>query len=167
VSVGDWSKRYAPLVLPIAKTKAGQEAALAECVFFLHGSGPGLVGRFETDIARKAGKPYGFGGITLNDEELFSWRELLAGAKFIFCRDTKSLEALKNTGITGPRMEFGPDATFAIARGNRLARIAIGLTRGTPRLVAAVASRAFPRATARPCIRAAVRRVRCPEIDPR
>ena len=100
--------------LRIAKTKAEQDAALAECDFFLHGSGPGLVGRTETDRARKAGKPYGFGGITLNDEELSSWRELLAGAKFVFCRDTDSLAALKKTGITGPRMEFGPDATFAL-----------------------------------------------------
>src|SRR6188768_1249663 len=33
--------------LRIAKTKVEQEAALAECDFFLHGSGPGLVGRRE------------------------------------------------------------------------------------------------------------------------
>ena len=33
--------------LKIAKTKAEQERALAACDFFLHGSGPGLVGRKE------------------------------------------------------------------------------------------------------------------------
>ena len=56
--------------LKIAKTKAEQESALAACDFFLHGSGPGLVGRKETALAQKAGKPYGFGGITLNDQEI-------------------------------------------------------------------------------------------------
>jgi len=40
--------------LKIAKTKGEKEAALAECDFFLHGSGPGLVGRFATDIARRS-----------------------------------------------------------------------------------------------------------------
>lgn len=63
---------------------------------------------------RKTGKPYGFGGVTLNDAELKNSRELLAGARFVFCRDTLSLEALKATGVTGPLMEFGPDATFLL-----------------------------------------------------
>jgi hypothetical protein len=31
--------------LVVARTKADQEAALRGCDFFLHGSGPGLVGR--------------------------------------------------------------------------------------------------------------------------
>ena len=100
--------------LKIAKGKAGQEAALAECDFFLHGSGPGLVGREEAQLAQKAGKPYGFGGITLNDGEIAGHRDLLAGAKFVFLRDTDSMRALQASGITGPRIEFGPDATFAI-----------------------------------------------------
>ena len=100
--------------LKIAKTKAEKESALAECDFFLHGSGPGLVGKKEAALAKPAGKPYGFGGITLNDAEIKDERELLAGAKFVFCRDTDSLAALKNSGLTGPRMDFGPDATFAV-----------------------------------------------------
>jgi polysaccharide pyruvyl transferase WcaK-like protein len=100
--------------LKIARTKAEREAALAECDFFLHGSGPGLVGVKELILAQKAGKPYGIGGITLNDGEIKDQRELLAGAKFVFLRDTDSLRALQASGITGPRMDFGPDATFAI-----------------------------------------------------
>ena len=100
--------------LRIAKTAAEKELALAECDFFLHGSGPGLVGWRETERAQKAGKSYGFGGVTLNDDEIKQRRELLAGAKFIFCRDTDSLAALKKSGIETPRMDFGPDATFAI-----------------------------------------------------
>ncbi|MES2571568.1 MAG: polysaccharide pyruvyl transferase family protein, partial [Verrucomicrobiota bacterium] len=53
--------------LKIAKTRAERESALAECDFFLHGSGPGMVGAKETKLAQQLGKPYGFGGITLND----------------------------------------------------------------------------------------------------
>ena len=100
--------------LRIAATKAEQEAALAECDFFLHGSGPGLVGAREAHRARRAGKPYGFGGVTLRDDEIRTERDLLAGAAFVFLRDTDSLRALQASGITGPRLDFGPDATFAI-----------------------------------------------------
>lgn len=100
--------------LKFAKTNAERESALAACDFFLHGSGPGLVGLKELILAQKAGKPYGIGGITLNDAEIKDQRELLADAKFVFLRDTDSLRALQASGITGPRMDFGPDATFAI-----------------------------------------------------
>ncbi len=98
----------------IAKTQAEQDAALEKCDFFLHGSGPSLVGARETERARKAGKPYGIAGITLADGQIKASRDLLAGAKFLFARDTISLEALKKSGLTGPKMEFGPDATFAL-----------------------------------------------------
>ena len=100
--------------LRIAGTPAEQDAALQACDFFLHGSGPGLVGRAEAERARKAGKPYGFAGITLSDEEITSRRELLAGAKFVFTRDGDSLQALRKAGIAGPKTGFGPDATFAL-----------------------------------------------------
>lgn len=100
--------------LNIAGTEADQNAALEACDFFLHGSGPGLVGWRETERAHQAGKPYGFGGVTLNDAEIKDRRDLLAGAKFVFLRDTDSMRALQASGITGPRLEFGPDATFAL-----------------------------------------------------
>jgi len=100
--------------LRIAKTKDEREAALAACDFFLHGSGPGLLGVKEASLAQKMGKPYGFGGITLNDQEIKERRELLEGAKFVFLRDSDSLHALQASGVTGPRLDFGPDATFAI-----------------------------------------------------
>jgi len=100
--------------LSIAKTPAEQEEALAACHFFLHGSGPGLVGREEAERARKAGKPYGFAGITLSDDELKNNRALLGGANFIFTRDSDSLKALQSADIKGPKTEFGPDATFAL-----------------------------------------------------
>ena len=100
--------------LKIAQSLAEKEAALKDCDFFLHGSGPGLIGWKEAKLAQQAGKPYGFGGVTLNDGEIKDQRDLLAGAKFIFLRDTDSLRALQASGLAGPRIEFGPDATFAI-----------------------------------------------------
>jgi hypothetical protein len=105
-------ERFPQLV--IAKTADERQQALAECDFFLHGSGPSLVGRREAELARQAGKPYGFAGVTLSDREIESQRELLAGAAFVFLRDTDSLRALQASGITGPHLSFGPDATFAI-----------------------------------------------------
>lgn len=100
--------------LKIAKSNAEQAAALAECDFFLHGSGPLLVGLKELKLAQKAGKPYGIGGVTMTDREIKDQRDLLAGAQFVFLRDTNSLRALQASGISGPQIEFGPDATFAI-----------------------------------------------------
>ena len=100
--------------LQIARTKEQQAAALAACDFFLHGSGPGLVGTAEAELARKAGKPYGFAGVTLSDDELKKHRDLLSGAKFVFTRDTDSLKALEKAEIRGPKTAFGPDATFAL-----------------------------------------------------
>jgi hypothetical protein len=100
--------------LRIAITKEEQAQALENSEFVLHGSGPGLVGAAEMKRAQAAGKPYGFAGITLSDDELKNQQALLSGAKFIFTRDTDSLAALKKSGIAGPTMEFGPDATFAL-----------------------------------------------------
>lgn len=117
-----WPNRLSPEVerlltrrfprLRVAATPEAQAAALERCEFALHGSGPGLVGWRELARWRSTGKPYGFGGVTLNDAELRDHRELLAGARFVFCRDTLSLRALKDAGINAPVMEFGPDATF-------------------------------------------------------
>lgn len=89
--------------LIIAKTKAEQQTALAECDFFLHGSGPSLVGLKELIQARNAGKPYGIGGVTMNDNQITDQRELLSNAKFIFLRDTDSMRAVQAGGITGPQ----------------------------------------------------------------
>jgi hypothetical protein len=63
--------------LTIANTNEEKAAALAACDFFLHGSGPGLVGVKELQRAKDAGKPYGIGGITLNDGEIKNHSELL------------------------------------------------------------------------------------------
>jgi polysaccharide pyruvyl transferase WcaK-like protein len=100
--------------LKLVMTAQEQAEALKACDFFLHGSGPGLVGKAAAEQARAAKTPYGFAGVTLSDTELKDQRDLLTSAQFVFTRDTLSLEALKRSGITGPKMAFGPDATFAL-----------------------------------------------------
>ena len=98
--------------LHIARTDVEKDAALKNCDFCLHGSGPGLVGRKELYRWRETGKPYGFGGVTLSDNELRDDRDLLDDARFLFCRDTLSLEAARAAGVKAPLLDFGPDATF-------------------------------------------------------
>ncbi len=100
--------------LQVARSAEERQEAMEQCRFFLHGSGPGLVGAAEAKTWKATGKPYGFGGVTLSDAELKDHRDLLAGAKFIYCRDTLSLEALKAAGLGAPVQEFGPDATFQL-----------------------------------------------------
>ncbi len=90
------------------------EAAFAECDFFLHGSGPSLVA--SKDLARwrkETGKPYGIYGITLGGVDV-DLRPLLNDAKFVFCRDTVSLQTVKDAGVTCPIIEFGPDGAFGV-----------------------------------------------------
>jgi polysaccharide pyruvyl transferase WcaK-like protein len=116
--------------LQIASTPAAQDAALASCDFFLHGSGPGLVGATEAERARMAGKPYGFAGITLNDDEIRTRRTLLGEARFVCCRDTDSLRALRRSGVSGPGVTFGPDATFALDLGDAPAASALMAAHG-------------------------------------
>lgn len=100
--------------LKIARTAHERKEAMEGCDFFLHGSGPGLVGVKEAKAWQATGKPYGFGGVTLNDGELRDHRELLSKARFVYCRDTLSLEALKAARLDAPVQDFGPDATFAV-----------------------------------------------------
>lgn len=88
--------------------------AFAQCDFFLHGSGPSLVAQKHlAEWAKETGKPYGIYGVTLGgvDDEA---KELLSNAKFLFCRDSVSLQLAKDKGVTCPIMEFGPDGAFAV-----------------------------------------------------
>jgi polysaccharide pyruvyl transferase WcaK-like protein len=101
------------------------EAAFAECDFLLHGSGPSLVA--EKDVRRwsaETKKPYGVYGITLPVQESSSTQptsqsaldatiELLSGARFVFFRDSVSMQLAKDRGCKCPVMEFGPDGAFA------------------------------------------------------
>jgi len=100
--------------LAIMKGPQDIEAALKECDFLLHGSGPSLVGA--DSVARwrqETGKPYGVYGITLPNADAKTL-SLLSGARFVFFRDSVSLALAKDSGCTAPVMEFGPDGAFAV-----------------------------------------------------
>jgi polysaccharide pyruvyl transferase WcaK-like protein len=111
--------------LIIVKGAEPLKRAFAECDFLLHGSGPSLVA--QSDIARwsrETSKPYGVYGITFSaqdstatapaaDKSIAQTIAVLSQAKFVFFRDSASLELAKQRGCTSPVMEFGPDGAFA------------------------------------------------------
>lgn len=87
-------------------------AAFRKADLMVHGSGPSLVGADNLACwARATGKPYGVFGTTLQEPNSYHV-DLLKKASFIFTRETKSLDHLKNAGIEGPNIVFAPDATF-------------------------------------------------------
>lgn len=98
----------------IIKTPQDLKAAFAECDFLLHGSGPSLVA--EADVARwrkATGKPYGVNGITLTKPKAQTI-EILNGARFVYFRDSVSMQAARDAGCKAPVMAFGPDGAFAV-----------------------------------------------------
>lgn len=100
--------------LKIIKGRADILAMLKECDFMLHGSGPGFVAQKDVEKWHKeTGKPFGIGGITFSDARKET-AELLSAAKFVFFRDSVSLQFAKDHGVTCPLMEFGPDGAFAV-----------------------------------------------------
>ncbi len=97
-----------------------------EADFLLHGSGPSVVARNHLAAWNtETGKPYGIFGVTITlrdeaasgamDPEL---RHLLEGARFVYTRETRSLENLKRTGFEGPEIGFAPDSTFSLKLSN-------------------------------------------------
>lgn len=89
-------------------------ASFEECDFLLHGSGPSLVAG--ADVAKwreRTGKPYGVFGITFSSTDP-KVLDTLNGAKFVFFRDSVSLQFAKDHGVKSPVMEFGPDGAFAV-----------------------------------------------------
>jgi polysaccharide pyruvyl transferase WcaK-like protein len=88
--------------------------AVAWADFLLHGSGPSLVAA--RDVAawlEHTGKPFGVYGITHGSFFSGDHKELLSQAKFVYFRDSVSLEHAKKEGVTCPIMEFAPDGAFA------------------------------------------------------
>jgi polysaccharide pyruvyl transferase WcaK-like protein len=89
-------------------------AAVEWADFFLHGSGPSVVGLKDMmAFAKHTKKPYGVFGITYGGSAEAT-QEFLTGAKFLFFRDTVSLAKAKSEKIASPVMEFGPDGAFAV-----------------------------------------------------
>ncbi len=115
-------KRFPKLV--ILKTDGEKTKAIAECDFFLHGSGPFMVARNDLDRWRKeTGKPYGIYGITFPGNYGFQSQsrkynpldiELFNNSTFTYFRDSVSLEFAKQEGANCPVMSFCPDGAFAV-----------------------------------------------------
>ncbi len=109
----------------IVKSAEDVSMAFAECDFLLHGSGPSLVA--ENDVvrwSRETSKPYGIFGITFSttgstatrpssDAAVARTIDVFSGAKFVFFRDSVSLELARSKGCTCPVIKFGPDGAFA------------------------------------------------------
>ncbi|HEY2411387.1 MAG TPA: polysaccharide pyruvyl transferase family protein, partial [Pirellulaceae bacterium] len=119
--------------LKIVKGKIGADgkasnAELGEAIewadFLLHGSGASLVAESDvTAFVKKTGKPYGVYGITLPTRSSAATKPtpenvlartigVLSAAKFVYFRDSISLQLAKERGCTCPIMEFGPDGAF-------------------------------------------------------
>lgn len=98
----------------IVQGKDAIAAAIKECDFLLHGSGSGFVA--QNDVGRwreETDKPYGVFGISFfrnNPKGI----EILNDAKFVFFRDSVSLQIAKEQGLTTPIAEFGPDCAFGV-----------------------------------------------------
>jgi polysaccharide pyruvyl transferase WcaK-like protein len=107
-------RRFPKLV--IVKGVDALKAAYQDCDFFIHGSGPYLVVPSAIEQWTKAtGKPYGVYAITL-PPHLATEREigLLSKARYVYFRDSVSLQVARDKGVTCPLMEFGPDAAFGV-----------------------------------------------------
>jgi hypothetical protein len=95
-------------------SNADLEAAIQWTDFLLHGSGPALVAaRDVAAFIKHTGKPYGVYGITHGSFLSGDDKDTLSKAKFIYFRDTLSLEVARKQGIRAPIMEFSPDGAFA------------------------------------------------------
>lgn len=113
-NVGDGVEAMLQTRFPKVKILKGSEYkdAFKECDFFLHGSGPSLVAQKHlAEWVKETGKPYGVYCITLGSIDAEA-KTLLSNGKFLFCRDSVSLQYAKDKGVTCPIMEFGPDGAF-------------------------------------------------------
>lgn len=109
-------KRFPDLRIFLSNDTAELKRAFRECDFLLHGSGPYLVASKDIEKwIRETGKPFGVDGISLPetriDEDIIN---ILNKARFIYFRDTVSLELARRKGVRAPIMEFGPDGAFAV-----------------------------------------------------
>ncbi len=101
-----------PILKGTPRTNPALAAAIQSADFYLHGSGPFLVGAKELqEMLRLNPKPFGVFGITYRENELE--KELLQKAEFVFFRDSASLARAKADGVAAGHMAFGPDAAFA------------------------------------------------------
>jgi len=92
--------------------------AITGADLFIRNSGMGQDVSF-MEFCRKIGKPYGLYGQSYfrsmvegnGAEERVA---MLNGAAFIYCRETRTLEILRQAKVKPPVLEFGPDGCFGI-----------------------------------------------------
>jgi polysaccharide pyruvyl transferase WcaK-like protein len=88
-------------------------AAMDRADLFLHGSGPATLAWAHAEaFVRRTGRGFGIYGVTYG---LYGIPEkaTLSRARFVYFRDSVSLERAKADGVRAPIMEWGPDTAFA------------------------------------------------------
>ncbi|MEX1117135.1 MAG: polysaccharide pyruvyl transferase family protein [Akkermansiaceae bacterium] len=81
--------------------------------FFLHGSGPSMLGWAHAEaFVRRTGRGFGIFGVTYGLYGIPE-KETLSRARFVYFRDSISLERAKREGVHAPVVEWSPDAAFA------------------------------------------------------
>lgn len=86
--------------------------AFKESDMMIHGSGPSVVGRNHLQAwYNSTGKPFGIFGTTIQHINP-RLKSLLEKASFIYTRETKSHDVLREAGISNDVISFAPDATF-------------------------------------------------------
>ncbi|MBV6499659.1 MAG: hypothetical protein CJBNEKGG_02122 [Prosthecobacter sp.] len=94
------------------------QEAVKNCDLFIRNSGMGQDITF-MQFCRKHGRPYGLFGQSYfpsmtEGEGADERRDLLNHAAFIYTRETKTLDILRNGGVKTSMLEFGPDGCFGI-----------------------------------------------------
>lgn len=102
----------------LAEKGGGVRKGIARSDFFLRGPGMGQDTDF-MEYCSEIGKPYGFQGQSYFPDMVKGRGaekriDLLSNAAFIYCRDSVTLQTLKDAGVHSPVMEFSPDGCFGI-----------------------------------------------------
>lgn len=115
-------KRRFPSVEVVKGSLAQKDGAVQRAIqrsdFFLRGPGMGQSTDFMIHC-RKIGKPWGLQGQSYFPDMITGAggeerKALLNSAAFIYCRDSKTLKMLRDTGVKPPVLEFAPDGCFGI-----------------------------------------------------
>jgi polysaccharide pyruvyl transferase WcaK-like protein len=120
--VGEMLARRFPKLEIVSGEPGDMTDAFNRADFLLHGSGPSVVAWKHVEAWREhSDKPYGIFGVTITlESEAASTamgpelRSVIEGARFVFTRETRSLENLQKAGIEGPELGFVPDGTFSV-----------------------------------------------------
>jgi polysaccharide pyruvyl transferase WcaK-like protein len=109
--------------------------AFEQADLLVHGSGSGLGAHADLlRWAEKTGKPYGAYGVSVGVRGASAdptpdfpagLRRAIEGAEFLFTRETRSIEAMQESGVHPKLTGFAPDATFALDLRNDAAAAAL------------------------------------------